>query len=218
MWGLTLWLVKPRNIFLRKLKLTIIDILAEKYLQKLAADLLWQAKSPRICLYFSCVLSLQKWNVYFHIFNDALPLSSEITQHWRLYNKLAVSNEKMVIHSDSPFHLEDNNLKIISASPAFSSYIWYVSRNSFEYTNKQILGAISEGKCEQAWTMLKKIKIILKTHRKINFHHYYARLLRICTEKKARGRKPKMNICKYPDKPIFGAHSHVSVLGHAVST
>lgn len=66
--------------------------------------------------------------------------------------------------------------------------------------------------------MLKKIKIILKTHRKINFHHYYCRLFRICIKGKARGRKPKFNICKYPDKPIVWAHSHVCVLVDAAST
>lgn len=81
MWGLTLRMVKPQNISLRKLKSMIIDILAEKYLQKLAADLLLYTKSHRICLLFSYVPSLQKWNTYSHIFNDALPLISEITQY-----------------------------------------------------------------------------------------------------------------------------------------
>lgn len=128
MWGLTLRLVKLQNISLRKLKTVFMDILTEKYLQRLAADLLLCTKSHWICLYFSYVLSLQKWNAYFQIFNDALPLSWEITQHWRLCNKVVVrnflvSNEKMVIYSDLLFHLEDNNLKIISACPTFSFYI-----------------------------------------------------------------------------------------------
>lgn len=106
MWGLTLGLVNPQNISSRKLKPIIIDILEDKWLQRLAADLLLQTKSHSVCLYFSYVLSLQKWNVYFQIFNYALPISSEITQDWRLHSEVLVpnflvSNEKNTIHTDS---------------------------------------------------------------------------------------------------------------------
>lgn len=66
---------------------------------------------------------------------------------------------------------------------AFSFYTLDVSKNSFKYKNKQH-GAILGAESEQTSILLKEIKIIMKTKKKINCHHYYCRLFRICIKRK----------------------------------
>lgn len=114
--------------------------------------------------------------------------------------------KEVVIHSGLTFHFKDNHLKIfLSISRIF--FFYFKIRNFTGYTDLQILG-VSEGKSEQFWTMLKNIKIKLRTHRKIKFYHYHSRLLRIYINRKGIDSNLKIDICKYSDISILRAFSY----------